>query len=66
MNAHVDEVHTMVEPISLNLDVRRSLPPLHTDLGYDITGKLHTVKVANTYFIPLIVITSETYWEEIY
>ena len=47
MNGHIDQIHAIVEPISLSLDLKRALPPLHTDLGYDISGRLHIVKVGS-------------------
>ena len=37
-----------MNPINIQLDVRRALPPIQSDLGYEINGKVHTLQVSHS------------------
>jgi vacuolar protein sorting-associated protein 13A/C len=45
LTGNVEYAHTIIEPINLKLDIKRALPPVHTDTAYEIGGKLHTVRM---------------------
>lgn len=46
MNGNVEPASTIIKPINLKLDLKRALPPHHTDIHYDLCGQLATIKVS--------------------
>lgn len=46
MNGNTEPQHTIIEPISLQIDLRRALPPYRSDIYYELGGHLQTVHVS--------------------
>ena len=53
MTGQYDVVNHIIEPLNVKLDVNRSLPPHHTDIGYDLTTHMEVLQVRHEkrYFI---------------
>ena len=45
MNGTPEPQHTIIEPISLKLDLKRALPPHLGEVHYQLEGHLHKVMV---------------------
>ena len=56
-NGNLEPGRKLVNPISMKMDFKRAIPPIRSDLNWEISGKLKHIHVCVHYYQAVLVIS---------